>query len=72
PDRVRATSSFESVLLDGLTRIDVRFYAGGRPATRWGIGLGIADLAMPDIVEMTFGFENGETLRQSFLVGGRT
>ncbi|MEL6322983.1 MAG: type II secretion system minor pseudopilin GspJ [Pseudomonadota bacterium] len=71
PDRVRATPTSETVLLEGLDDLDVRFYGGGLPAEIWGLTFTEEGVLLPDAVEFVMTFSNGEVLTQRFPVGGR-
>jgi len=72
PDRTRQTPVHETVLMEGVSDVDVRFSAEGQVSDRWGLALAGDVPLMPDTVTIEMAFENGEVLSQSFLVGARS
>lgn len=71
PDRVRATVSEDMVLLQDLQSLGLTFFGGGQPAAQWGLVPDSTTVQMPDAVEVSMAFGNGEVLVQRFPVGGR-
>ena len=72
PDRTRQTPVYETLLVGGLSDVDVRFSADGQVANNWGLALSNGSPVMPDTVTFEMAFEDGQTLAQNFLVGGRS
>ncbi|MAN46210.1 MAG: type II secretion system minor pseudopilin GspJ [Alphaproteobacteria bacterium] len=66
PDPVRETPYAERVIADGIDSIGLRFFAGHSWQLNWS---GQAE-SLPELVEMTFVYGEGDELRQVFLVGG--
>ena len=71
-DPTRRTPRFETILLQGVDRVDLEFIAGGVSAPRWDLALEAGLPRLPDAVRVGIEFENGDVLRQSFLIGGRS
>lgn len=69
PDRTRQTPEHETVLIEGVARFDIAFFAGGLPANIWGLARQGKVAILPDAVTLEIAFESGEQLTQSFLVG---
>lgn len=72
PDRTRQTPRFETVLIEGLASIRIEFSIDGVSSDSWALTSSAGLPLMPDSVSLGLTFENGETLSQSFLVGGRS
>ena len=66
PDPVRETPYADRVVADGFDSIGLRFFAGNSWQLDWS---GQAE-SLPELVEMTFVYGEGDELRQVFLVGG--
>ncbi|RAN33117.1 type II secretion system minor pseudopilin GspJ [Hyphomonas pacifica] len=66
PDPVRETLYADRVVVDGVDRIGLRFFAGNSWQLNWS---GQAD-SLPELVEFTFVYGEGDVLHQVFLVGG--
>ncbi len=71
PDATRQTPKFDEVLIEGLETVTVRFSAGGGVSDQWDLVLDTDYPLLPDAVIFDLHFVTGETLSQSFLVGGR-
>lgn len=70
PDRTRSTPAYETVLMDGLTALEVRFEAGGVSSSKWELVIEEDLPVLPDAVTLEMSFSNGQRLSQSFLVAG--
>lgn len=66
PDPVRETPYVDRVLADGLQDAGIRFFDG----TAWRLSWYDQEGGLPDLIELTFVFGEGDELRQLFLVGG--
>ena len=71
-DPTRRTPKYETVLLEGVERVELGFVDGGVSAPLWDFVVEAGIARLPDAVQVRIDFETGETLSQSFLVGGRT
>ena len=71
-DPTRRTPKYETVLLEGVERVELGFVDGGVSAPLWDFVVDAGIARLPDAVQVRIDFETGETLSQSFLVGGRT
>lgn len=71
PDAVNATPVFDRVLLDGVTGVETRFQRGGEWSVDWIGDAGHALHILPDLIEITIGFEVGGDLTIIALTGVR-
>lgn len=69
PDAVRATPVFETVLLEGVEELSVRYRKGASWNEEWYAAEGSA-AGLPDLLEMNFRMSDGGTLGVRFRVGG--
>lgn len=69
PDRTRRTPVSETVLVEGLERVEIGFVAGGVTSEMWELVLQAGVPVLPDAVTLVMVFDTGERLSQSFLVG---
>lgn len=71
-DPTRRTPKYETTLLEDVDRIEVAFVEAGVPAPLWELVLEAGVPRLPDAVRLRIEFGSGDTLTQSFLVGGRS
>lgn len=71
PDAVAATPVSRRVLLDDVTRVDMRFQRGGEWSLDWIGDAGQPLHILPDLIEMSIGFEDGASLTIVALTGAR-
>ncbi|CAN0238155.1 unnamed protein product, partial [Chrysoparadoxa australica] len=72
PDRVDDTPVSQRVLLRDVARIDMRFRRGGEWSPEWIGDSGQPLHILPDLIEMSIGFEDGRELTIAALAGGRS
>lgn len=71
-DPTRRTPKYETVLIEGVDGIELEFLDAGQSAGIWDLVLEAGVPRLPDAVQIRIEFEQGQSLTQSFLVGGRT
>jgi general secretion pathway protein J len=71
PDAVTGTPRVERVLLEGVSRIDVRFLRGGEWSREWQGDAGQGLHILPDLIELEIVLEDERELVISSLTGGR-
>lgn len=72
PDAVQSTPVASRVLMEDVTRIDMRFQRGGDWSLEWIGDAGQPLHVLPDLIEMDIHFENGSSLIIAALTGGRS
>jgi general secretion pathway protein J len=71
PDVGRRTPHHDLLLLDGVSDVTLEFMAAGQPSGEWGLVLENDTPILPDSIRFEIVFETGQSLSQTFLVGGR-
>lgn len=71
PDSVNSTPVSQRTLMTDIDRIDMRFQRGGDWSPEWIGDTGQPLNILPDLIEMTIGFEDGQELTIAALTGAR-
>lgn len=71
PDATLGTPVSSRVLLENVERVELGFLRGGQRSAVWRGDAGPSLNALPDLIELTFVFENGTRLSLAAICGGR-
>lgn len=71
PDATRNTPTQDTILLTGITNMEVSFRKTGQFSAQWDLAIDEGTALLPDTVNVRFEFEDGLELEQTFLVGAR-
>lgn len=71
PDATLGTPVSSKVLLENVETVELEFQRGGQRSDFWRGDAGQSLGALPDLIELTFVFENGTRLTVAAICGGR-